>query len=507
VLGKALFWDEQLSSDNSVACGTCHIPAAGGSDPRLDLANRHPGLDGVYGNEDDRFASAGVVRAGADGALKEDALFGFERQVTGRHSPSMIGASLFDELFWDGRASGTFVDPESGATSIPTGGALESQSLGPILSFVEMADEGRTWDDVKTKLARVQPLALASDITPDLAAALSADPTYPDLFDNAFGDPTITAERIAYALATYQRTLHPDQTPWDLFQQGVPGAMTGAQIQGFNTFMNPGLQCRTCHPPPAFTDGSFRNLGLRDIAEDNGRQAVTGLFSDRGKFKVPSLRNVGLRSRFFHNGDPTWQSLFLAIFIYNQGVGFFPENNDPALSGIFMAPATASTILNFLSTALDDPRVANELPPFDRPTLASERGTAATLVGAARAGSGGFEPRIVAVSPAYVGAGEFRVAMHSGLGGADAVLVATTANGPGLGSIAGGATLARPASRILARASLAGVGAGAGTATWRGQLPADPAFSGTTLDLRWLVRDPGAASSVAATETARMIVW
>ncbi|MCA8963956.1 MAG: cytochrome-c peroxidase, partial [Planctomycetes bacterium] len=26
VLGKILFWDEQLSSDDSIACGTCHVP-------------------------------------------------------------------------------------------------------------------------------------------------------------------------------------------------------------------------------------------------------------------------------------------------------------------------------------------------------------------------------------------------------------------------------------------------------------------------------------------------
>ena len=42
VLGKILFWDEQLSYDDSVACGTCHRPAYGGSDPRQ---GRHPGTD------------------------------------------------------------------------------------------------------------------------------------------------------------------------------------------------------------------------------------------------------------------------------------------------------------------------------------------------------------------------------------------------------------------------------------------------------------------------------
>src|SRR5882724_13465780 len=33
-LGKTLFWDEQLSSTRTVACGTCHFAANGGSDAR-----------------------------------------------------------------------------------------------------------------------------------------------------------------------------------------------------------------------------------------------------------------------------------------------------------------------------------------------------------------------------------------------------------------------------------------------------------------------------------------
>src|SRR4030095_14929521 len=41
VLGKILFWDEQLSSDDSIACGTCHLPEFGGSDGR-GLQARHP---------------------------------------------------------------------------------------------------------------------------------------------------------------------------------------------------------------------------------------------------------------------------------------------------------------------------------------------------------------------------------------------------------------------------------------------------------------------------------
>lgn len=53
VLGKMLFWEEQLSSDNTMACGTCHIPAAGGGEARMPLA-LHPGQDGNFGTPEDR---------------------------------------------------------------------------------------------------------------------------------------------------------------------------------------------------------------------------------------------------------------------------------------------------------------------------------------------------------------------------------------------------------------------------------------------------------------------
>src|SRR5688572_13936500 len=43
-LGKTLFWDEQMSSTGTMACATCHLPEAGGADPRAPLAN-HPGAD------------------------------------------------------------------------------------------------------------------------------------------------------------------------------------------------------------------------------------------------------------------------------------------------------------------------------------------------------------------------------------------------------------------------------------------------------------------------------
>jgi cytochrome c peroxidase len=507
VLGKALFWDEQLSSDNTVACGTCHIPSAGGSDPRVDMGSRHPGLNGVYGDSDDRFASAGVRLADGGGNLKPDATFGFSPQVTGRRAPSTIGAAFFDELFWDGRAGTTFINPESGQVSIQSGGALESQAVGPILSFVEMADEGRTWADVRGKLEQVQPLALAANLNPDLVAALAVNPSYPDLFNNAFGDPAITAERIGFALATYQRTLHPDQTPWDLYQNGFTGALNSQERSGLNLFMSGGLRCSQCHTPPLFSDGSYRNIGMRAIAEDNGRQGVTGNFSDRGRFKVPSLRNADLRPRFFHHGDPNWANLFLAVFIYNQGAGPFAENKDPLVQNVFFSPGTASTIEAFIRGGLTDPRVAAELPPFDRPLLRSEMGPAATLVGNGRAGSGGNEPQMLAFSPPKVGNGQFRVAVTEALGGAPALLaLRDQAPGAGGGGSIGG-VINRSPSRIAFRTQLSGVGSGQGFGTWNAAIPADPALVGTQFWMQWLVRDAAAAGGVARSKWAEVTLY
>ena len=89
-----------------------------------------------------------------------------------------------------------------------------------------------------SKLAAVTPLAFASDLPADVAAALAGDPSYGDLFEDAFGDPAITPGRIAFALATYERTLVSDGTPWDDFIAGDDTALSANQQQGWATFQD-----------------------------------------------------------------------------------------------------------------------------------------------------------------------------------------------------------------------------------------------------------------------------
>lgn len=365
VLGKILFWDEQLSSDNTVACGTCHRPADAGSDARL---NSNPGADGIFNTADDVIGSAGVVKMDTNGQVVEDDTFGFDTQVTPRSAQALHGGLFAPSAFWDGRAGTVFTNPESGAVSIPAGGALENQALAPILNNVEMAREGRDWDDVRAKLSGVTPLALATYLTPDMAAAVEDNPSYPALFAAAFGGGQITAERIAFAIATYERTLMPDRTPFDTH------TMTPAQRRGLNVLVAPGSRCGACHTPPVFTNNTFRNIGLRPPNEDPGRQEVTGNPADRGRFKVASLRNVGLKKSFMHNGQKASLEEVLDFYQNINGQQQFPQNQDPLIPAINIPPQARADLIEFLRNGLTDPRAAAETFPFDRPILASELG-------------------------------------------------------------------------------------------------------------------------------------
>ena len=109
---------------------------------------------------------------------------------------------------------------------------------------------------------------------------------------------------------------------------------------------------------------------MRPVNEDRGRQEVTNNPADRGRFKVPTLRNVGLKTRFMHNGQFT--NLAAVVGFYDADPPHFLDNLDPLILPINIPPPARADLTDFLQNALTDPRVANQQPPFDRPRLASE---------------------------------------------------------------------------------------------------------------------------------------
>ncbi len=498
ILGKALFWDEQMSSDDTVACGTCHRPETGFTDPREAV---HPGVDLIRGTVDDRLTSPGIVRSDDQHRFKQDPVFGLEVQATRRRSPDLFTAIYGPEAFWDGRASGEFRDPLTGAVVIPVGGALESQVVGPPVSDAEMAHESRDWGEITTKLAQVRPLALASDLTPDLNAALRAHPDYPALFANAFGTPEITPVRIAFAIASYERTLIPERAPYFRWLAGQTNAMTPDQVEGHDQFFG-AANCAVCHQPPVFTVWEYSNLGLRPWQEDSGRMEVTGLMEDRGKFKTPGLLGAGLRPRFFHTGetDTLWPGGVGQLYL--DGGGPETDNRDPILTPLSGVPGVdMGKVMDFVGNALTDPRMADRRPPFDRPTLRSERmPPGANRIGLGTPALPGEEaPRLLADQPAYPGATLFRIGVDGGPAGASARLLVGEKRIAGKPA-RGVEVHVRPDPAKLIPLQLEDDGQGGGFATVFLPIPDHPGLVGTQVFVQCFIEDPRAPFAATASE-------
>lgn len=495
LLGKALFWDEQLSSTRTVACGTCHIPAAGASDPRTQSSPLalHPGADGQFATPDDVLGSPGVPQSLADGTYVEHPAFGILPQATGRRSRPASEAGYAANLFWDGRAGNALVDPETLQVVLAAGAALETQALAPILNSTEMAHGAREWSEVIGRLQAAAPLALAEQLPAELNDGVGGR-SYPELFAAAFGTPEISATRIAMAIASYERTLVSNQTPLDVaLSGGAP--LTQLEQQGRAVFAN--RNCAVCHGGALLSNDAFFYTGVRPPEEDLGRFAETGNNGDRGAMRTPTLRNVALRAPYMHNGEIA--TLSEVIDFYDRGGDFNAPNKNPLIVPLNLSPQDKAALLAFMTRPLTDPRAAAETAPFDRPHLFSESDRVPYVEGAGVVGGGGIEPQVVALEPPFAGSPGCTVGVWGALGGATAVLAIDDSD-PGL---------TPPPTAALAREELTLSGSGA-TGGWGSvslAIPADIALYGSNWYGRWYVADPAAAGGFAVSPLLRFAVF
>ena len=203
----------------------------------------------------------------AGGDARPTAL-GINAQIGPRNVPTVWNSGFQSLLFWDGRAA-----------------SLEAQAKGPILNPIEMG----------------MP-------TPHEAERrLSADSSYREQFARAFGDTQpISFERIAQAIAAFERTLITTDSPYDRFVRGDTAALNPAQLRGMALFESVG--CVQCHRGPNFSDASL--LGGEDPlrffpANPTPYEEKYDLLVDgkRGVWRIPTLRNVALTGPWLHNGS------------------------------------------------------------------------------------------------------------------------------------------------------------------------------------------------------------
>lgn len=269
-LGRVLFYDPQLSLDNSVSCASCHQQEHAFSDPH-------------------------VRSAGVSGAL------------TQRNAMALFNLNYQRRLFWDLRTIG-----------------LENQVLEPI----EHPDE----------------MAMNLEALPEKLAQLDY---YPNLFQRAFGDETISAERIASALAQFIRCFHSYSSRFDRGLENDFTEFTAQEMLGKDIFFNGQTRCNQCHSGKnLFSTQPFINGLELDYAEagDGGIGALTGDPFDDGRFKTVSLRNIGLTAPYMHDGR--FSSLREVVDFYSDDIQPHPYLDERLSFNGFGSPGQAPYQLN-----------------------------------------------------------------------------------------------------------------------------------------------------------------
>lgn len=312
-LGRHLFFEKALSQDRSISCASCHDPNMGFSDGR----SRSLGVNGSIGS---------------------------------RNAMSLINLAWNSHYFWDGRA-----------------GTLQQQALMPIAHPDEMN------------------LSIAEAV-----ARIKGLPKYDTLMTRAYGDNKVTASRLADALAQFERTLVSSNSRYDKYLRNE-GSLTPQEIRGMTLFFTHpdagsrlrGGNCGDCHLNGT-TGGKlvgfegFANNGtqadLNSPAADKGLELFTRNPADRGKFRIPNLRNIELTAPYMHDGR--FGTLEEVLDHYNHADLFSRPNVDTLIKvgtnrlpfeqqSLGLTAQEKADIIAFLKTLTDQEFATN--PNFREP--------------------------------------------------------------------------------------------------------------------------------------------
>jgi len=302
-LGRHLFYDKILSRDNTVSCASCHHQVNAFSDPNIVSV----GIDGLTGT---------------------------------RQSMALINMGWQQFFFWDGRVS-----------------ILEEQIFHPVLDPLEMDN---TWAQVETRLRQHHK--------------------YPEMFFEAFGEVGVDSMKASKAIAQFIRTMVSAESKFDLIYKFANGIqltanetflfqqITPEELAGYDLFMSlNGADCMHCHNGPLMQVQIYSNNGLDATFSDPGRMNVTNNPNDNGRFKVPTLRNIGYSAPYMHDGR--FATLDEVINHYSHGLVWSSTVDTNmefvSLGGVQMTEEEKSYLLAFLLT-LNDPNFINN-PKFSNP--------------------------------------------------------------------------------------------------------------------------------------------
>lgn len=260
-----------------------------------------------------------------------------------RNAPTLINLAYNRYLFHDGRAE-----------------SLEDQALFPILSAFEM---NQNLDFLEEELRSV--------------------PEYVEEFRKVFGTDDITRERIAMAIAAFERTLVSRNSPLDYYLTGDQNALTKEGKKGLKIFTGKG-KCTECHYGMNLIDDKFHALNVpehpdfqkdprvaatrrfvakfynyktfRVLEEDPGRYLITKNDKDWRAFKTPTLRDINKTGPYMHNG--IFKSLDEVIEFFDKGGG----TGNKVLKPIGLSATEKRVLKVFLIEALAGKEIEMKYP-------------------------------------------------------------------------------------------------------------------------------------------------
>ena len=304
-LGRALFFDPELSGNRDQSCSSCHHPDEGMGDGRSLSVG-----------------TASVIRDGVR-------VPGPDHTFTPRNSPGLfdLAQPALHNLLWDGRVEllddGAFVLHDVGYEALgltrelpaQLDGLLAAQAMLPVLVRDELRGEAGEQDihGVANELALIDDNDFEAIWAALMERLLGID-EYAAMFETAY--PTLAQDSLTYsqaanAIAAFlAEALTLADSPWDRFLSGEDDALVAEAVDGALLFYGEAL-CSTCHQGSFMSDQLFHNLAVRPMGGgpsdlehvDFGaaHRSHVGLES-RFAFRTPPLHNVAASGPWMHNG-------------------------------------------------------------------------------------------------------------------------------------------------------------------------------------------------------------
>jgi cytochrome c peroxidase len=181
----------------------------------------------------------------------------------------------------------------------------------------------------------------------NVLSKLNSNIQYRKLFKEAYGSDLITDQLLLKAITLFMSKIISCNSKYDKMRQGKV-EYNSMENEGYDLFKQ---KCASCHTEPLFTNYQFINNGIDSVFTDLGREKITFNNEDRGKFKVPSLRNIELTYPYMHDGR--FWSLEQVLNHYRSGIRNSETLHPTLTNGIEITELEQQKIISFLRTLTD----------------------------------------------------------------------------------------------------------------------------------------------------------